>query len=321
MAADEDQKKTKIAMLGLANAGKTSIIKTLIQEFDLLASVKPTLGVSRESMELLGEDLFFWDFGGQDIYRDRYLSQPDKYFNNITYVFYVVDIQDKFLLDVSVEYFKLALEQLNQYSNVEKFVILFHKADPDLKTVQQAVEIQDAFLSEIRPILKKQNKQPETYQTSIYDPFSIITAFSRTLIPKEELPEKVSEMLADFCENYHIAYSIIFTDQFFEVGNYMVDERMTSILENFFEDIKSYNGSEDVIEVLYEDVQVISSEFTIPHEGMALNFYLVIGFYDEQSIFGKDRLNHVIDKLADNFKKLFMNVDLSKVLDETAFDI
>lgn len=313
MTKDEKQSKKKIAVLGLANAGKTSIITTLVQQFDLLASIKPTLGVSRESIEFLGENLYFWDFGGQDVYRDRYLNQPEKYFNNVSYVFYVIDIQDKNVIDASIEYFKMAFEHLCKYSNVIKYVILFHKADPDLKTIQQAVEIQDAFLNEIRPLLRDQGQSPEVYQTSIYNPFSVITAFSRELVVQEELPMKVSEMLKEFCENYQISYSIVFTENFLEVGNYMLDDKMTNILQTFFEDIKSHNEDDPMFEVLYEGVQIISSEFTVPHQGMAWRFYLVIGFYEEQSIFGKERLERITSKLAENFRKLFMNIDLGHI--------
>ena len=66
----EDTEKTqKIALLGLAAAGKTSIVKTILSEFNLLLTLVPTKGVERSSFKFLGRDILIWDFGGQQVFR------------------------------------------------------------------------------------------------------------------------------------------------------------------------------------------------------------------------------------------------------------
>ncbi|MBD3353930.1 MAG: hypothetical protein GF364_20780, partial [Candidatus Lokiarchaeota archaeon] len=137
----------KVAIIGLSNAGKTSIIKSLSREFHLLTNLKPTQGVNRETMEFLDKKLFLWDYGGQEIYRKRYIDAPDIFFNNVTYFFYVVDIQDDLLVDLNVGYFKLVWEELNKYSDDFEITIVFHKSDPGYDIEDSVVKTK--FLKEV----------------------------------------------------------------------------------------------------------------------------------------------------------------------------
>ena len=52
MQNQDTEAATKIAILGLANAGKTSIIKVLTQEFDMLTSLRPTQSIERTTVEV-----------------------------------------------------------------------------------------------------------------------------------------------------------------------------------------------------------------------------------------------------------------------------
>lgn len=47
---------SKIALFGLGNAGKTSIVKTLLSEFNAFSSLLPTTGVDRTSIDFLEEN-------------------------------------------------------------------------------------------------------------------------------------------------------------------------------------------------------------------------------------------------------------------------
>lgn len=58
------EKELRILLLGLDNAGKTTILKTLASESDV-ELVKPTLGFNVKAVESQGFKLNVWDIGGQ----------------------------------------------------------------------------------------------------------------------------------------------------------------------------------------------------------------------------------------------------------------
>ena len=96
---------TKIAVIGQPNVGKTSILNILKQDFEASIAITPTKGVERTITSVLGESLVFWDFGGQEKYKQKYLESPEKYFDNIKYLFFVVDAQNLLTIDKDLDYF------------------------------------------------------------------------------------------------------------------------------------------------------------------------------------------------------------------------
>lgn len=312
MNEEKTSPNAKIIVVGLANAGKTSIIKSLMKQFDMLSIIKPTLGVNRETMEFLGRDLYFWDFGGQDVYRDRYLNEPELYFGNVSFVFYVVDIQNAFLLDVAIKYFQRIYDPIIQMNKNPKFVFLFHKADPDFNIMQKGIDVKQKFLETVTQMLIKDKKEYSTYLTSIHNPHSIISAVSEPLIEQIGLKNNVSEILKSFCETYRLSYGIIFTESYFEMGMYTIDEKIDGLLKNYLKDITAEHQNKPIFDIYYETIQVVSSRFSIKYKGYDLFFYLVVGFEETKSIFHKDRLSGVIEDLSKNFQKLFQNIDLER---------
>ena len=108
MVSQEDttpRTESKLAILGLESAGKTSIVKVLTQEFDMLTTLKPTQSVERTIIEILGHDLVLWDFGGQKVYRNKYLSAPHLYFDKISFAYFVIDVLDRSALKDAINYF------------------------------------------------------------------------------------------------------------------------------------------------------------------------------------------------------------------------
>lgn len=57
-------KELRILLLGLDNAGKTTILKMMAAETDI-QQVKPTLGFNVKAVQSLGFKLNVWDIGGQ----------------------------------------------------------------------------------------------------------------------------------------------------------------------------------------------------------------------------------------------------------------
>ena len=106
----------KIAILGIDNAGKTSIIKTLAQEFYQIEGLLPTQNVERSIFDFLGKELIFWDFGGQTLYREKYLENPERHFDDISKCFYVLDVQDANSIEDSIKYFEACYTHIYAFS-------------------------------------------------------------------------------------------------------------------------------------------------------------------------------------------------------------
>ncbi len=117
---------------GLDAAGKTTIYKRTMEEIDpeLLESLKPTRGIERHDYSFLDVDWSVWDLGGQESYRQKYLSRPE-IFNQTKALIYVVDLQDPERYEEAYNYFEEILKILVNVTPTPRIYVLFHKFDPD----------------------------------------------------------------------------------------------------------------------------------------------------------------------------------------------
>ena len=84
----------KILLAGLQNSGKTSILLALQKKYSHIGSLKPTIGVERTGIDILGYNIKVWDLGGQEEFREKYFEKKDEYFTETDILFYVVDTLD-----------------------------------------------------------------------------------------------------------------------------------------------------------------------------------------------------------------------------------
>eukprot|EP00658_Telonema_sp_P-2_P083291 TRINITY_DN8980_c0_g1_i5.p1 TRINITY_DN8980_c0_g1~~TRINITY_DN8980_c0_g1_i5.p1 ORF type:complete len:185 (+),score=36.40 TRINITY_DN8980_c0_g1_i5:120-674(+) len=85
----KNTKDARILMLGLDNAGKTTILKKLSNES--IENVQPTQGFNVKSLNVHNLKLNVWDIGGQSTIRAYWQN----YFENTDILIYVVDAADK----------------------------------------------------------------------------------------------------------------------------------------------------------------------------------------------------------------------------------
>ncbi|MHA2390644.1 MAG: ADP-ribosylation factor-like protein [Promethearchaeota archaeon] len=175
---DENQQK-KLVILGLENAGKTTIVDLLKKETTINLhrppDMYPTKGVQRSS--LFQGKIVVWDLGGQEVYRNEYLANPESYFKGISFCYYVVDVQDYYRLAFSNMYFMGVLNLIKKYSPYAKIILLFHKMDPDFNPNTR--NLKGKFLEKIEPFFQQNNTSVIMYDTTIFDINSILTAFSQ----------------------------------------------------------------------------------------------------------------------------------------------
>merc|ERR1711963_1363691 len=106
----KDEKEARVLMLGLDNAGKTTILKKMSEED--ISHIMPTQGFNIKSLVHEGFKLNVWDIGGQKTIRPYWSN----YFESSDALVYVIDSSDKRRLEESGSELKelLADEKLAQ---------------------------------------------------------------------------------------------------------------------------------------------------------------------------------------------------------------
>jgi ADP-ribosylation factor protein 1 len=118
------QKKSRILILGLDGAGKTTIIYKF--KLDKYLTTVPTVGFNVETVKIKNTEMTIWDMGGQDKLRTLWKY----YFENCDALVFVIDSTDTSRFnEVNEELFKILTDK-NMTSL--KFVLIFwNKVDCD----------------------------------------------------------------------------------------------------------------------------------------------------------------------------------------------
>lgn len=131
------EREIRILILGLDNAGKTTILKHLNGEDTSL--VEPTLGFNIKTLEHNGFRLNIWDVGGQKSIRSFWRN----YFENTDALVWVVDSADSMRIDVSKEEIERILSQ-DQMAHCT-LLVFANKQDVqgalDVKTIKEQLEL------------------------------------------------------------------------------------------------------------------------------------------------------------------------------------
>ncbi|BFZ07314.1 hypothetical protein BsWGS_10353 [Bradybaena similaris] len=102
----QKEKEVRILMLGLDNAGKTTILKKFNGED--IDTISPTLGFNIKTLEHRGFKLNIWDVGGQKSLRSYWRN----YFESTDALIWVVDSADRMRLnDCKKELHSLLVEE------------------------------------------------------------------------------------------------------------------------------------------------------------------------------------------------------------------
>ncbi len=192
----ENQKK--IVLTGLAAAGKTSILRALDQDFVGLHQLTPTKGVEHTKIKIFGVEIFRWDMGGQEIYREKYILEKERYFSGTNLVIYVLDIQEE-NIEPNLNYLKKVFAALHELEVKPHFAVFFHKYDPRilLSSVAHRKRM-EIYIQDIDGM--KGDIETWFYPTSIYDIPSLITSFSHVFVqifPQQELLAKQLEEIRE----------------------------------------------------------------------------------------------------------------------------
>ena len=168
----------KILFLGLAQTGKSSIIKVVFEnmEPEKTSSLPATVGLKREFLDFSGYSLNVYDVGGQITYlEEAFLDLRESIFSYLKVLFFVVDSSKLLDLTTAKKYFERAYSNVQEYSKDAKISVLAHKMDliPQEGRVK-AIEL----ISEFFDVRKYENV--DLFETSIYEQ-SIFEALKKAL--------------------------------------------------------------------------------------------------------------------------------------------
>ena len=186
-------RKMKILFSGLDDSGKTSFLLSIDQKYSKLIGLKPTYGAKVNAIEALGATIFLWDLGGQASLRQKYLNKAHIYLYEADLIFYFIDIRNESRYEESIEYLKEIKSVLRKFNQKTPIIYILSKSDPDILNSSE-------IKNQVQNILKylKNEESPELFLTSIFDPFSIVRAFSSGIAKLSPNRELIEHSLSDF---------------------------------------------------------------------------------------------------------------------------
>ena len=254
LSLEETEKVTtgaKIIMVGIDNAGKTSLSIALKHRgalsllFQKLYALTPTRGLLRSKIEVFGLDVHMHELGGQSIYREDYLNNPQQYFIGTDIIIFVIDIQAKERFEESFEYLKQITNVTNALKLKVPWKIFFHKSDPDYEIDEKSTEVFSSIIDYMSNNCPFFNPAKDFFRTSVKIRSSILGAFSHifreiSLIEQgiQEASQEVAEQLnADFFGLYDSRSNVCF-------AQYKTDEKYIDIAHNAY-----YEAIETIVNI------------------------------------------------------------------------
>jgi len=169
-----EQNIKKLILVGLDNAGKTSILLSLrgIKNLREFATVTPTRGKDTVKFNAFDSGYTIIDLGGQEAYRNNHLENFKEYLIGTNKIIYVIDIQDKKRYEMTLKFLKSVITLLQEDQASINFSIFLHKFDPDLDLTSN--EINEISINDLITKIKAAfppNFIYTLHKTSIYTVF------------------------------------------------------------------------------------------------------------------------------------------------------
>lgn len=178
---EKELKTKKILMLGLDNAGKTSITLIFKNKKNLLSylSLNPTKKVNIETFSTDSGNISIFDYGGQRKFRKNYLKNFSKHLTGVKKIIYVIDVQAISRYEAALEYLSKIMEYVKKEPEPIDMSIFLHKYDPNIKEMEGLEDI-DTIINK-RLISKIVKMIPSDINYNFFKT-CIFASFKKTLV-------------------------------------------------------------------------------------------------------------------------------------------
>jgi GTPase SAR1 family protein len=222
----------KILFSGLDFAGKSSILSVIRNEFEKLVNPQPTKLTERGAFKFLGQEIAEWDLGGQRLYRIQYLKRPMQYYADTSVLFYVIDVLDEERYDEAIDFLYDTLQLFDKLGINPLISVLFNKFDPEVEKDSKSnrVELKITALQNKINVLAY-GRDILFFRTSIFNKFSVIEAFSKSLL--QLFPEKnlADYALAELSARTNANIIILLDENRFILGQNIIESENTQYQE------------------------------------------------------------------------------------------
>ncbi|MFX1451569.1 MAG: ADP-ribosylation factor-like protein [Promethearchaeota archaeon] len=295
----------KIVFAGLDNAGKTSIILTIDEKYSKLRNLKPTLGAETYGFEILGIPIMRWDLGGQKNLREQYIRDK-KHFENTDLLCYIIDIMDYKRFYESLTYLFQIIEIFESYGDKPKIVVFLHKIDPDIaheeRIQSKILEAKNMFEGEA----KLKNYDIIFFETSIYNPWSLLKAFSYGMTSLSTHKAKdFKQELKDFLDTTNSTAIVVLDKNMISLGEFYIDELTQTLIDKITPNlIRSYNNLKEISVYKIEKLIVELSEqyLLLTQIDLPKGIFFIVLLTNEENI--SDLIKKSIPGLAMKIEKI-----------------
>ncbi|MHA1683845.1 MAG: ADP-ribosylation factor-like protein [Promethearchaeota archaeon] len=205
MITKDGKGKKKLLVVGLDDAGKTSIVSLVRNKMIDALSSDPVVGTHSNKTELLGNDIIIQDLGGQNNSNIQYLEDP-KFFAGTDVFIFVFDLQDVDRYDLALEYYEASMDIISKMEKIPLVFVFFHKFDGDYKedykdmTTRVRVDfarLRDAVLAASKAF---GINIEDIFQTTIFDEWTCYGAFNSIWVRAVPVVESMQNYLQELVD-------------------------------------------------------------------------------------------------------------------------
>lgn len=230
----------KVMLLGIDNAGKTAISKTLtikyrgnLQQFgQMLKDLLPTKGAVQDRLKVSNVNVMLWDLGGQQQYRKVYLQEPERFFFDTSAVMYVTDIQDEERFDESMDYLESIVKIFHFLKENPYFMVLFHKYDPELEMEPKYQIFIKDLTKRVSKVLSDATITFQLRNSSVYNDLTVFNSFTELIriFANVDVQTTINQILEKHARVVGLDNLVLFDLSGVRVGEYVQSEEVRDLI-------------------------------------------------------------------------------------------
>ncbi|WP_455142091.1 ADP-ribosylation factor-like protein [Candidatus Hodarchaeum mangrovi] len=202
------KKASKVLILGLAESGKTTIIRA-VTEGKILSketNYNPTIDYERKQKVVAGTEITIFDLGGQTAFLDRFTGELSEFiFSGVKVLVFVIDSLNIPEIQRAKYYLDLSLKKINQFSPEASIFIFQHKTDRVPKNLRDEVKqtIYEYLAAGVTQTLKY-------YETTVFND-SIFSAMGDVYAEASGAKKTLRPLLETFIRHNYADMAQIYT--------------------------------------------------------------------------------------------------------------